>query len=142
MRDISKPYRLAVYGLLQGHISVNVYDEKRKVTANDQTFVLLSTQQQTPKDDNDCTWISRASIDIEVTQKTGSEVSKNYIDDISDEICQILVTAPFVSPIASSNLQFGNAVIESIISRNMSISETESVLTKIIRFSCTVVQQI
>lgn len=141
MRDISKPFRLAVYSLLQGNIGYNVYDEKRKVTVTDTTFVLLSTQQQTPVEENDCTWMSNASIDIEVTQKTGSEVSKDDIDDISNSICQILLPAPFTTTIASPNLQFVNARVDSIISRNFSTSETETVIIKIIRFSCQIVQQ-
>ena len=141
MRDISKPYRLAVFTALSGNVTVPVYDEKRLISATDTTFVLLSTQQQTPQEENDCTWISRASIDIEVTQKTGSEVSKDDIDDISNLICGILITAPFYTTLTSTNLQFQNAFIESIISRNLSISETESVLIKIIRFVCTVTEQ-
>lgn len=141
MLDLSKPYRLACSSVLQGVISINLYDEKRWVTATDSVFGVFSTQQQTLIEDNDCTWISRCSIDIEVIQRTGSEVTKDDVDDISNEICVILNPSPGVTPLAYSNLQFMSPQIESIISRNVSISETETIIIKIIRFVCTIVQQ-
>lgn len=141
MRDLSKPYRLACAAVLQGVISINLYDEKRWVTVTDTVYGIFSTQQQTLTDENDCTWVSRCSIDIEVIQKTGSEVTKDDVDDISNEICAILNPSPGVTPLTSPNLQFTLPQIESIISRNVSISETETVIVKIIRFVCTIVQQ-
>lgn len=142
MRDLSKPFRLAVFAALTGNTGgIKMYDEKRKVSDSDTEFILFTTQQQTPTEDNDCTWVSNASIDIEVYQKTGSEVSKDEIDDISNTICEVLIPTPGVTNITSGGLQFLHARGESIISRNLSISETESVLQKVIRFVVTVVQQ-
>lgn len=141
MRDVSLPYRHAVFAVLSG-ISVPVYDEKRKVTDTDPLFVLLSTQQQIPSDDNDCTWISRSSIDIEIQQRTGSEVSKDDIDNLSNEILGLLIPTPWNTPLTSPNLQFQNAFAESIISRNASITETDTIIIKVIRFVCTVTQQL
>lgn len=142
MRDLSKPYRLAVAAAIAG-ISVPVYDEKRWVQSTEQQFVILSTQQQTPSpgNENDCTWISQCGIDIEIYDKTGSEVSKDTMDDIANEILTILLPAPFQTPLTSGNLQFTNAYCESIISRNLSISETESVLVKVVRFVCQIIEQ-
>lgn len=141
MRDISLPYRNAIAAAISGVISVPVYDEKRWVQDTDTKYVLLTTQQQTPVDDNDCTWISRASIDLEIYHKSGSEVTKNDIDNISNEICKILLPAPFTTVLSSPNLLFQNAYFESIISRNISLSETESILIKILRFVCVITQQ-
>lgn len=141
MKDTSKPFRIAIATALQGNIGANLYDEKRWVQQTDTLFVILSTQQQIPSNENDCTWISRSSIDIEIIQKTGSEASKNDIDDVSNAICGLLVPAPFTTTITSSNLQFCNARVDSIISRNLAISETETILQKIIRFSCDIVEQ-
>ena len=118
-----------------------MYDEKRKVQATDNTFIIFSTQQQTPQDENDCTWIHRCSIDIEIYNKTGSEVSKNTIDDISNTICEVLIPSVGVANITSANLQFVNAFVESIISRNLSLSETESVIVEVIRFVVQTTQQ-
>jgi len=94
-----------------------------------------------PQEANDCTWVNRASIDIEIYDKTKSEVTKNTMDDISNEILTILLPAPYSTTITSSNLQFQNAFCESIISRNLAITDTESVMVKIIRFVCTITEQ-
>lgn len=143
MRDVSKPYRLAIFALLTGNTGgINMYDEKRRVGDTVNEYILFSTQQQTPVEDNDCAWISKASIDIEIVQRTGSEVSKDDIDDISDRILQTLIPTPWNTPLTAVNLQFQLAYCESILSRNVSITETESVLTKVIRFVCTVTQQL
>ena len=143
MRDVSKPFRLAVFNCLNGNLSgVPVYDEKQKVTGTDTLFVLLSTQQQVPDEDISEAWISRASIDLEVQQKTGSEVSKDAIDDVSNSILELLLPVPWVAGVVTpSGLQFCNAKCDSLISRNLSISETDSVIAKIIRFSVQVIQQ-
>jgi len=142
LRDLSKPFRLAVFSVLNGNTGgVPIYDEKRLVSATDSTFILLSTQQQTPVDENDCTWVSKLSIDIEVYNKTGSEVSKDTIDDVSNTILGLLLPSVGVSPVAAGGIQFTYAFAESIFSRNVSLSETESVLQKVIRFSVMGVQQ-
>ncbi len=146
MRDLSKPFRLAVFSVLNGNTGgIPIYDEKRLVSATDNTFILLSTQQQTQQQTqeevNDCTWVSRLSIDIEVYNKTGSEVSKDTIDDVSNTILGLLLPTVGVSPISSGGIQFTYAFAESIISRNIGITETESVLQKVIRFVATGVQQ-
>lgn len=142
MRDVCKQHRIATFTALNGNLGgINLYDEKKKVGQTDTLFVVFSTQQQTPTDDNDCTWISRNTLDIEIIQKSGSEVSKDVVDDLSNLILSILLPTPGVTNITSGNLQFGYARAESIISRNLSISDTESIIQKIIRFSVTIVQQ-
>lgn len=141
MRDLSHPYRLAVFEALDGNISVPIFDEKKKVGNTDPVFAILSTQQQVPNNENDCTWMSRVSIDIEITQKTGFEVTKNVIDGISNEILTILLPDPWVTGITSAGVLYQNAYCESIISRNVSLSESETVIQKIIRFVCTAIEQ-
>ncbi len=143
MRDVSKPLRIAVFNCLSGNVgSLPTFDEKQKVTGTANLFIVLSTQQQVPDEDISESWISRASIDIEVVQKTGSEVSKDDIDDASNTILGLLLPSPWVSGVVTPpGLQFTNAKCESIISRNLSLSETESVVQKIIRFSVQVIQQ-
>jgi len=142
LRDTSKQVRLAVFALLSGNVTgFPVFDEKRLVSSTAVKYILLSTQQETPDVENDCTWINRSSIDIEVVQRTGSEVSKDEIDDAANTVLGLLIPTPLVTPMASVNLQFQNATIESILSRNLSITETESLVTKVIRFVVTVVQQ-
>lgn len=134
---------MAVFACLNGNLGgVPVYEEKRLVSSSASVYVLLSTQQEVPIEQNDCAWINSSSIDIEVYQKTGSEVSKDTIDDLSNAILTLLIPTPSTNGLGTaSNLQFSGADCESIISRNMSISETESILIKIIRFVVTIVQQ-
>jgi len=135
LRDNSKALRVAIFTALTGNTGgITMYDEKRKVSATDSTFILFTTQQQTPDENNDCTWISKNSIDIEIVNKTGSEVSKNTIDDISDQILQTLLPSVGTTNLTAGNLQFGYAYCESILSRNLSFSEIESVMVKVIRF--------
>lgn len=143
MRDTSKQLRLSVFNCLSGNLGgVPVYDEKKKVSTTDSTFILLSTQQETPSDQNDCTWICRSSIDIEIIQKSGSEVSKDTIDDLSNTVLTLLLPTPGTTGLSPAyNLQFQNGFCESVISRNISLSETESILQKIVRFVVTIVQQ-
>jgi hypothetical protein len=142
MRDNSKALRVAIFTALTGNTGgYNMYDEKRKVSATDSTFILFTTQQQTPDVENDCSWISKCSIDIEIINKTGSEVSKNTIDDISNQILQVLLPSVGVTNLTSANLQFGYAYCESILSRNLSLSETESIMQKVIRFVVQVTEQ-
>lgn len=142
MRDTAKQLRQAIFTCLNGVISVPIYDEKKLVSSSVKTFVLLSTQQEILTEENDCTWITRSSIDIEIYHKTGSEVSKDLIDDLSNAILVRLMPTPQTTNIIDpSNLQFCNHKVDSIISRNISLSETESVLEKIIRFSVQIIQQ-
>lgn len=142
MRDTSKQLRIAVFNALNGVISVPVYDEKRLVSATATTYVLLSTQQETPTEENDCNWNVKSSIDLQIMQKTGSEVSKDDIDDIANEIVNVLLpTRSTIGITAPVNLQFTNPMIESIISRDLSLSETESILIKLVRFVVTIIQQ-
>lgn len=143
MRDLSEDIRVGVFTALSGNTGgINMYDEKRKVNSSDTTFIVLSTQQQTPDtDSNDCTWVSKCFIDIEVYQKTGSEVSKNIIDRVANTVLTVLLPSVGVTPVVASNVQLANPYCESIISRNLSLSETESILQKVIRFAVTAIQQ-
>ncbi len=143
MRDTKKPLRLAVFNCLNGNTGgVPVSDEKRLVSNTANLFIILSTQQETPVEENDCTWINRSAIDIEIYQKTGSEVSKDTIDDTSNIILTLLMPTRQVMGITEpSGLQFANPFCESNITRNLSLSDTESVLVGVVRFVVTIIQQ-
>lgn len=144
MRDTCKQLRLSVFNCLNGNLNGrNIYDEKKKVGATDTMFVILSTQQESPIQDNDSTWISTSSIDIEIIAKTDSETSKDDIDELANLILSLVFpTRSTCALIAPSNLEFQNAVCSRTITRNISLSETESILSKIITFTTTIVQQL
>lgn len=139
MRDVQKPYQIAVYNKLNGAISVTVYDEKKKVAATDTIYAILSTQQSTPEDTSD-SFISKEAIDIEVIEKTGSEVSKINIHTVSNEIINTLCPTPF-SDLLSVNLQISHVHVESIITRVFEVSSTETIVRKIIKIVSTITQQ-
>jgi hypothetical protein len=147
LRGTGKILRNAIYNLLTGAITydsttVKVYDEKKKVGDSDQVFILLSTQQETPTEDNDSAFITRSSIDIEVIAKTEFEVSKDVIDDIGDDIIDLIkptvITDGYTVP---SGYQFQNGKIESSITMTLQITETQSILRKIIKFVVNIVEQ-
>ena len=147
MKDVSKPYRLAIFAALTGQLTYNtlavpVYDEKQAVTGDEKVFVLLSTQTSTPER-ADNLFARHASIDIEIIAKTGSEISKDVIDDVGDEILTILFPSYGVFGVTvPSGWQFAEAFYDSEISRVFEISQTESILRKIIKISAIIVQQL
>lgn len=144
MRDTQKILRAAVYNALNGTVNVGgvipVYDEKRPSTSTASVYILLSTQQETSNDTQDA-FITISSIDIEICQDTGSEVSKDTIDDISNEVLVILMPTRENSGLVSpSNMQILN-LDRRTITRAFEISPTQSILRKIITLSATIVQQ-
>lgn len=143
MRDTCKPYRLAVFNCLNGNLNgINVYDEKKKVAATDTVFVILSTQQETPTDLNDCAFITRSSIDIEIVCKTGFEVTKDTIDDVANLILKLITPTVQTSGLTTpSGFQFEIPVCTRTLTRNVSITDSESVLVKILTFTTDIVTQ-
>lgn len=144
MRDTAYPLRISVFNCLNGQLpnSVPVYDEKKKVGVTDSVYVLLSTQTESLIEENDCTWIVRSSIVIQIYQRSGSEVSKDTIDGLSNSILQILMPTPQTSNLVPPvGLQYANHSIQQIVSRNLSITETESILEKSITFTVQIIQQ-
>lgn len=143
MRDTCKPYRLAIYNCLNGNLGgIKVYDEKKKVGATDTLFVLLSTQQETPIEENDCAFISKSSIDIEIVQKTGFEVTKDTIDDLANIILTLVIPDTQSSCLtAPSGFQFLIPTVTRTLTRNVSITDSESILVKIITITTQIVTQ-
>lgn len=142
MRNTKKYFRKAIFDLLNGNISVPVYDEKRKVEAPRGIFVVLSTQQETPApEDNDCTFVTRSSIDIEIVVKTGFEVTKDAQDDIEDEILAILRPTQGSDIVTSSGFLIQDLFRERSFTRNLSLSDSQSILQTILTFTATITEQ-
>ena len=147
MRDTMDILQMAVFGALNGNLSYNsanvpVYDEKKEVGQNDNLYVLLSTQQENDNPQTSDAFITDSSIDIEITHKTGFEVSKKVLNNISNQILEILIPTPSTNGMAVQNLfQIQNVRRTASITRNLSISETQSVLQKIITISAQIVEQ-
>lgn len=140
MRDTQKILRHAIFNALTG-ISVPVYDEKKKVRDNTSLYVLLGTQQE-QNDDTMDTFITLSTIDIEVCHKTGSEVSKDKMDDVGNEILERLFPTVQTDGITDpSGVQIQNLRRERTITRTIEITPTESMVRKIITISSQIVQQ-
>ena len=147
MRGTMKILRHAVRDKLNGNVSydsmqVPIYDEKQFVSDSANIFILLGTQQETPTEDNDCTFITLSSIDIEVISKTANEVSKDMIDDVSDIIQNlILPTRQALGLSEPSGYQLQNPVFASSLTQNLTITETQSILRKILKFTVSIIEQ-
>lgn len=148
MRDTCQPYRTAIYNCLNGNlgdynsIPIQVSDEKKKVGNQSGLWVILSTQQETPADENDCTFITLSSIDIEIINKTGFEVTKDDIDTVSDTILGLIIPDSQTSGlIAPSGFQFHIPIRTRAITRNLSISFSDSDLLKILTITTKIVEQ-
>ncbi len=146
MRDTQKLLRMAVYNLISGQLSYNstnvpVYDEKRKVGATDNIFVILSTQQETDDNTSDA-FITDSSIDIEINHKSDFEVSKDAIDDVANQILTLILPTPSTDGFPVQSLfQITCVRRTSTITRNFSISDSQTIIAKIITISSKIVQQ-
>lgn len=135
-----KPVRHGIYGIINNQVELNavtipVYDEKVFTDQSPPLYILLSTQQETlGPDQNDCSEFIRSSIDIEIIRRSGSEVSKDDIDDVSDQLYELIIPSLGEAGFTLANFRISYAARDSAFSQNISITETESVLRKIIRF--------
>lgn len=149
MKDTKKILRQAIFDALDGNITVGgntlkFYDEKAPSTDDETFYGILSTQQETGSNDNDSSFITQSSIEIELIQKTGSEVSKDDIDDAYEQIMEILIPEPFTlgnTVTVPSGFQFLNPYRESCITNTVILSPTEAVITERFRVVFTIVQQ-
>jgi hypothetical protein len=147
MRDTMKPLRRAIDAVINGQILFNenvvpTYDEKVNSDRSPSVYILYSTQQETDTEGNDCTWVTRSSIDIEIIARSQSEVSKDVIDDISNDLTDLVLGLPGASGISiGAGLQLVSIRRESAITRSIELSQTESILRKIVKFVAILNQQ-
>jgi hypothetical protein len=141
MKNTKKVLRKVIYDALNGVISVPVFDEKKLSTSLANAYVLLSTQQEV-NDNSQDSFMTLSSIDIEIYKKTGSEVSKDSVDDIEDEILAILHPLPATDGISTySGFQVVNFRRDRSITRVVELSATESIVRTITTITATIVQQ-
>lgn len=145
MTDTMQPMRHAFDAVLKGNVNyngsvINFYDEKVFTGSADTIYVLYSTQREQDVSDTGCAWNTISKIDLLIVDKTGSEVSKDHIDDISNTIYGLLATLP-----GSDNLpvQSGFQILylrkETVVEGLFQISPTQSELRKLITFSANVI---
>lgn len=138
---------LAVFNALNGNLSwdgdnVPVYDEKRRVNATDNIYVVLSTQQESDAPQTSDAFITLSTIDIEILHKTDYEVSKTVVNNISNQILNIIFPTPQTNGMpVQDHFQILNVRRERAITRQFALTDSQSILAKIITISCHIVQQ-
>lgn len=147
MRDTQKPLRTAIYNVLNGNVTYDgetvfkLYDEKKKVGQTERIYGLFGTQQTT-RDRTSEYWITDERIDIEIVHSTEFEVSKDMIDDISDQLYLLLMPGPINSALADpTSMLIQHFELEQALTRAVEISPTQSEVSKIITFFCKIIQQ-
>jgi len=146
MKDTQRPLRMAIYGVVGDNIlyqgqPVKLYDEKKKVGRTDKVYMLFGTQQSTRDRTSDC-WITDERIDIEIIQRSEFEATKDFIDDISDQLYQLLMPDPINDSLPDPSLMLiQNFELEQALTRSIQLSDTETIVEKIVTFSCKVIQQ-
>lgn len=139
--------RHACADLLDGNLSwqgvnVPVSDEKRRLGETVNLYVTFGTQQEIPDDTSDA-FITTSSIEIQIIDRTEFEVSKDALDSVSNQILDILIPTPNGGDgfQVQDHFQILNVRRASAITRNFSISDSKSVVGKIITITATIVQQ-
>lgn len=146
MKDTHYPLRHAIYTVLNGNITVNgttvgIYDEKKKAGANERIYCILGSQQST-RDRTSEYWITRELIDIEIYQRTDFEVTKDFIDQVSNVIYELLMPDPINAGLPNPSLmQIQHFELDRAISRTVELASTETVIQKVATFTCLIVQQ-
>lgn len=142
MRDLDKLYRKAVYDSLNGNISVNIYDEVKKIGTNETLFVLMGGQKSTRDPQGDGLWARRNTIELIITHRQGVSVTKDSIDDVSEEIHQILFPDYKTFDVTTPSLiQFVNADFESGVTQPLIFSD-QTIMAKVLNISVTIIQQL
>lgn len=144
MKDVEKGLRLALHTALNGNvtydsISVPFSDEEYKGAAP--RYVIYSTQTSRPVERNDSTWITRATILLDIIQKTDA-VSKDGLDDIAHAIMEIVMpTTQTIGITAPAGFQYTNLEVSDSRSLNLQLSSNSSITRKLLTFSLDIIQQ-
>lgn len=137
----------AVFNKLSGNItyasqSVPVYDEKKSVSSSVDLYILLGRQTESDDIQDDDTFATTSTIEIEIWYKTSFETSKEAVHSVSNQILQLLIPTPYTSGLGvQDHFQILNLRRTSAITQGFQISDTQTILAKIITISSQIVQQ-
>lgn len=146
-KDTMKPFRNAINSVLSGAITykgsvVPFTDSKTKTGQQARLYGIYGTQREFDTTQTDCTWECKSSIEILLVNDTGSETSKDPLDEISDDIYDLLLNLPGSNNLpAQSGFQITYLKRESAVSGLIQISPTETQLQKLITLTATIIQQ-
>lgn len=148
MLDTMEPFQLSVFNKLNGALNYNstnvpVSDELKRLAVSADLFVILSTQQESDSVETSDTFITTSSIDIEVWMKTEYSTSKRPVHDVSNQILQLLIPAPYGQNGlgVQDHFQFQNVRRTRALTRTVALSDTQTITGKIITISADIVQQ-
>lgn len=145
MKDTQRILRKAINDLLAGNITYNsipvpIYDEKIRDKQSPNLYIIFGTQQETDQN-TDTSFTTISTIDLEITHKTEYEVSKDAIDEVSDQVLEILLPTPDGPGWDYNGFLIQNITRTSTISRNFSLTDSQSIIAKIITITATITQQ-
>lgn len=139
MKDTHKPLRKAYYQLLKDvlvydNTTIPVCDEKQKQGQDNSTCVILSTVSSNPT--NTFNGFSReATIVLDIVCKTPSAVSKDIVDSIAEQILELVIPTPATNGLPAQNgFQILNVVLDNDRYLNFSVSDTQSVMRRLLTF--------
>lgn len=146
-RDTMKPLRNAIHTMLNGFVTYNgtviqFGDMKTHSGQAATIYGIYGTQRETDTTETDCTWECKSSIEIMLVNTTGSETSKNPLDEISDIIYDLLLNLPGSNNLpAQSGFQIAYLKRESAVHGPLQISPTETIVSKLIILTAKIIQQ-
>lgn len=144
MKDVQKGLRLSIHTALNGNLSydstnVPVWDEKLESSVD--KYVILSTQVGVPENSQQ-TFVRKASILIDIVDKQDNTVSKDAVDDISDQILDIIFpTTQAIGLTPPAGFQYLNAQLSDEHHLTLNISNTKSINRKLLTISADIIQQ-
>lgn len=146
-RDTMKPFRKAVNDVINGFVTyksalVKVYDKKIFTGDEPNLYIFYGSMRESDITATECTWETKTSLEILIVSQTGSEVSQDPLDEISDVIYDLVLNLPGSDNLgAQSGFQIVYVTRESATCGMMEISPTKSRLVKIITLTAKIIQQ-
>lgn len=146
MIDTCKPLRQAIFDVISPVAQYNgdaipIYDEKVFTGAHPNLYILLGKQSERDITEAECQWQTKSTIEIWIIARSGSEVSKDVIDDVAQSFLDALLPGPTVDAILQpQGLAITYLGRESSVSGQVQITNTQSELQKVITLTANILQ--
>lgn len=146
MKDFNQPLRKAFYDLLNNQLSYNsapvkVFDQKVKKSQDSDIYVIIASISST----NSSTfhsWSRDMQATLDIVTKTGDTVSTKIVDNIAGQI--FALTMPTVVDNGlnglNANFQYINLQLQTDRYLDMQLSQTVTIVRRLLTFSLTATQ--
>jgi hypothetical protein len=144
MRDPNKIFRDALIQALDGNLTydgspVNVFNEQAE-PGNNNTYVIISSQSSA-QEPNLSGFGHQCMIMMDVITKQYHLVTKDVVDEVSEQITEILFPSVQANGLVSqSGFQINCLAVESMNYMPMRISNTKTIIKKLIRLTAKISQ--